>query len=340
MSDILWIFSRLGFRDVIDILLVATVLYALLMLIKGTQAIQLLRGVIILVFMAVLLSSILRPIAFSWLIGRAMTALLVAVPVIFQPELRRALERLGRAGGLIDRPMREAAANRAITQVARSCRLLAERRHGALIVLERNTGLQDYIDTGVEINAQVSSELLLTIFYPDTALHDGAVIIREDQVVAAAVVLPLHAETLPDRHLGTRHRAALGICEQTDAIAVVVSEQTGIISVAQNGRMVRYLDENRLRTILQRLYGSYSQFDFSAWLQERVLHKDVQETSAQSLPGDRTDGTPTGLAAKLRSQAQHRSGTAASALPDQVNTALFGEEGPANPDTESEDQGP
>jgi len=270
VSDILWVFSRLGFRDVIDILLVAVIFYALLQLIKGTQAIQLLRGVIIFIFLAVLLSSILRLTAFSWLIGNAIPALLVAIPVIFQPELRRALERLGRAGGLIDRPMREAAANRAITQVARACHKLADVRHGAIIVLERHTGLQDYVETGIQVDARVSSELLQTIFYPNTALHDGAVIIREDQIVAAAVVLPLSSSPLADRHLGTRHRAALGITEQTDAIAVIVSEETGTISVAHNGRMVRHLDENRLRSILQNLYRPYMQFDLSAWLHQRV----------------------------------------------------------------------
>ena len=270
MSEILWVVSRVRVSDVVDILLVATVLYLLLQLIKGTQAIQLLRGVIIFVFLAVLLGSLLRLTAFSWLIGNAVPALLVAIPVIFQPELRRALERLGRAGGLIDRPMREAAANRAIIQVARACRMLAEARHGAIVVLERNTGLEDYVDTGVRVNARVSSEMLLTIFYPNTALHDGAVILREDRIVAAAVLLPLSSSQVSDRHLGTRHRAALGISEQTDAIAVVVSEETGTISVAHNGRMVRHLDENRLRSILQKLYLTYPQVDLSSWLQQRV----------------------------------------------------------------------
>ncbi len=269
MEDILWVFSRFQFRDAVDILLVALIFYALLQLIRGTQAVQLLRGITILIFLTVLLSSVLRLTAFGWLLGQILPALLVAVPVIFQPELRRALERLGRAGGLIDRPMRDAVANRTITQVARACRLMSEARHGALIVLERNTGLQDYADTGVEINAEVTSELLRTIFFPNTALHDGAVIIREDLVVAAAALLPLGNPQAKDHHLGTRHRAALGITEQTDAIAVVVSEETGSISIAHNGRMVRHLDENRLRSILQRLYQPI-QFDLSTWLQQRV----------------------------------------------------------------------
>jgi len=269
VSDILWILSHLSLSGAVDILLVAAVFFAILRLFKGTQAIQLLRGVIIFVFLAVLLSSILPLTAFGWLMNSIIPALLVAIPVIFQPELRRALERLGRAGGLMDRPVREAAANRAITEVARACRVLSEARHGAIIVLERHTGLQDYAESGTRIDARVSSDLLLTIFYPNTALHDGAVIMREDQVLAAAVVLPLSSSSLADRRLGTRHRAALGITEQTDAIAVVVSEETGILSVAHNGRMVRRLDENRLRSILQGLYRPYLQLDWSSWLQPR-----------------------------------------------------------------------
>jgi diadenylate cyclase len=166
--------------------------------------------------------------------------------------------------------MREAAANRAIIQVARACRLLSEAGYGALIVLERNTGLEDYVDTGVRVDAQVSSEILLTIFFPSTALHDGAVIVREDRIIAAASLLPLSDSRVTDRHLGTRHRAALGISEQTDAIVVVVSEETGIISLAHNGRMVRHLDENRLRSILQKLYHSYTPLDLSSWLQQHV----------------------------------------------------------------------
>lgn len=281
MSDVLWVLSRFQVSDAIDIVLVAAIFYGLLQLVKGTQAIQLLRGVMILIFLTVLLSSILSLTAFSWLIANILPALLVAIPVIFQPELRRALERLGRAGGLIDRPMREAAAHRAITQAARACRMMSEARQGALIVFERNTGLQDYADTGVELNAEVSSELLQTIFFPNTALHDGAVIVREDQVVAAAALLPLGNPQAKDRHLGTRHRAAVGITEQTDAIAVVVSEETGIISVAHNGRMVRHLDENRLRSILQRLYQPY-RLDLSSWLQQRAPVQSETRSAEES----------------------------------------------------------
>ncbi len=270
MSDILWVLSRIRLGGIVDILIVAAIFFALLQVLKGTQAIQLLRGVIIFIFVAVMLSNVLRLTAFSWLIGNAIPALLVAIPVIFQPELRRALERLGRAGGIIDRPMREATVNRAITHVARACRLLSEARTGALIVLERGTGLQEYTETGVKLDAEVSAELLLTIFFPKTPLHDGAVIMMEDRIVAAGVVLPLSSNGLIDHQMGTRHRAALGITEQTDAIAVVVSEETGTLSVAHNGRMVRHLDEARLRNILQRLNRAYMQVDLPSWLQQYV----------------------------------------------------------------------
>ncbi|HOU23640.1 MAG TPA: diadenylate cyclase CdaA [Anaerolineae bacterium] len=285
MSDILWLITRMRPSDAVDILLVACIFFALLLLIRGTQAIQLLRGVIIFVALAILLSSVLRLTALSWLLKNAIPALLVSIPVIFQPELRRALERLGRAGNLIDRPMREAAANRTITQVARAGRMLSEAHQGALIILERTTGLQAYADSGVPIHAQVSSELLLTIFYPNTALHDGAVIIREDQIIAAAAVLPLSSGRLADRYLGTRHRAALGISEQSDAIAVVISEETGSISVAHNGRMVRHLDESRLRSILQRLYRPYtSQFDLGSWLHDH-RREEADQAGVKELRG-------------------------------------------------------
>ncbi len=285
MSDILWILSRLDFRDTVDILLVALVFYALLRLFEGTQAIQLLRGVIIVIFLTALLSNVLPFTAFSWLINSIIPALFVAVPVIFQPELRRALGRLGQAGGLMmDRPMREAAANRAITEVARACRMLSGARHGAIIVLERQTGLQDYAESGIRIDARVSSDLLLTVFYPNTPLHDGAVIMREDHILSAAVVLPLSGRSLADRHLGTRHRAALGITEQTDAIAVVVSEETGIVSVAHNGRIVRHLDESRLRSILQRLYRPYVQLDWTSWLPQRERPRPKAKSTGEQQP--------------------------------------------------------
>jgi diadenylate cyclase len=251
LSDILWVFTRLDLLSVIDILLVALILYVVLRLMQGTQAVQLLRGMIIVVLLTILITSVLNLTAFSWLIRNSLSALLVAVPVIFQPELRRALERVGRAGFLMNR--QESTSDRVIEEISQACQRLAERRHGALIVLERETGLQEYVDSGTRVGGEVSAELLLTIFFPNTALHDGAVIICEDEIVAAACVLPL-ASDMPDRQLGLRHRAAVGVTEETDAISIVVSEETGVISIAHNARMIRRLDVKRLGNILQAFY--------------------------------------------------------------------------------------
>lgn len=253
MADILWIFSRLTPLDVVDILLVALVFYGVLLLMRGTQAVALLRGVVVLLLSAFLVSNIFRLTAFNWLIRGILPALVVAIPVVLQPELRRVLERLGRPAGLVSWGGREVATERTLEAVAVAARWLAERRYGALIVIERDTGLQEFVDRGVVVDAAVSPELLLTIFFPKTALHDGAAIIRGDRLVAAGCVLPLSESMVIDSHLGTRHRAALGVTEQTDAITVVVSEETGIISIAYNGRMVRRLDDRRLKKILQAL---------------------------------------------------------------------------------------
>ncbi len=255
MANVFWVLSNLDLLDVLDILLVALIIYIVLLLVRGTQAIQLLRGVILLALVVGIIGSLAGLTAFNWLIRAGGQFLAVVVAIVLQPELRRALERLGRAGGLALAGGREAEVGQVVSAVVSSCRRLSERRHGALIVLERDTGLQDYVETGVEIDSLVDDALLQTIFYPSTALHDGAVIIRSNRIVAAATVLPLAEMIVSDGHLGTRHRAALGITEQTDAIAVVVSEETGTISVARNGRMVRYLDERRLSTLLHALLG-------------------------------------------------------------------------------------
>jgi len=253
VTEIQWILSRLTPTDVLDILIVALIFYGVLLLMRGTQAVALLRGVMVLLLSAFLVSSIFRLTAFNWLIRGLLPALAVAIPVILQPELRRVLERLGRPTGLVSWSTREATAEQTVDAVATATRYLAERRHGALIVLERETGLQQYVDRGVRVDALVTPELLLTIFFPNTALHDGAAIIHGDRLVAAGCVLPLTESMVIDSRLGTRHRAALGVTEQTDAITVVVSEETGIISIAYNGRMVRHLDERRLKKILQAL---------------------------------------------------------------------------------------
>jgi len=266
VPDILRVFSRFDLIALLDVFLVALVFYFLLFLLRETQAVPLLRGIIILVLLVGLLSVVRELRAFNWLVRSAIPALLVSIPVIFQPELRRALERLGRTGTLLASSTRERDMGEVIEGIAVACQALSERRHGALIVLERETGLGEYIDTGIGMDAAVTAELLETIFYPNTSLHDGAVIIRGRRIVAAACVLPLAEDLAGERYLGTRHRAALGATVGTDAVAVVVSEESGIISIAHNGRMIRRLDASRLQNILGAFYEPLLRTHWPRWL--------------------------------------------------------------------------
>lgn len=238
--------------SLVDVLLVALIFYGVLRMFQGTQAVSLLRGILVVVLVASLAAS--RLTAFNWLVRNSLPMILVAIPVIFQPELRRALERLGRTGNIIGRGSRETAVQQVIFEIVLAVETLARERTGALIVIEGGTGLEEHMESGERIDAKVSARLLTTIFFPGASLHDGAVIVRGDQLVAAGCVLPLTARTLADSSLGTRHRAAAGITEQNDALALVVSEETGIISVARNGRLVRRFDSQRLRRVLENFY--------------------------------------------------------------------------------------
>lgn len=255
------LFQRLDWLSLLDILLVAGVIFAALTLARGTQAVLLLRGVIVLVIGIALLSSFLRLSAFSWLLRNTLPTLVFAVPVIFAPELRRALERLGRASALFNFSARDPEILPVIEAVAGAAEKLSGQRAGGLIVIERETGLKEYIDTGVPLDAIVSVELLVQIFHVNTPLHDGAVILRGDRVAAAGCVLPLSTEAGLDKQMGLRHRAALGVSEACDAVAVVVSEETGTISITHNGRIIRRLDGHRLKNILVAFYRPRS----SAW---------------------------------------------------------------------------
>ncbi len=272
MPDFLWFLSRLDFLSVLDIALVTVLFYGVLVSIQGTRAVQLIWGVVLLV-LAILISNLLQLTALSWLFKSMVPALFLAIVVIFQPEVRRVLERLGRTGELFNRPWSALPAqrvNRMVDAIVQACGLLAERRRGALIVLERNTGLQDYVDTGVEIDGLVTAQALLTIFTPETPLHDRASIIRGDRIAAAGCVLPLSENPLPDPLLGTRHRAAIGITEEGDAVSVVVSEETGIISLVKDGRMVRNMDAVKLKKALLLLYKPAAEPNLSSWLKKPV----------------------------------------------------------------------
>jgi diadenylate cyclase len=236
--------------DILDILLVTLVIYGVFVLIRGTRAVQVLRGFIVLALGFWLLARYVELPAFASLVGNAtFPFLLLSIPVIFQPEIRRALEQLGRTGSVL-RYFQRQEVDPVILAVKDACLRLSQRRHGALIVFERDTGLQEYIDTGILLDAEASPELLLTIFNKHTELHDGAVIVRGKRLAAAACVMPLSTSSLSDRQMGLRHRAALGISEVSDAVALVVSEETGQVSLAHNGRIIRRQDPARLDEIL------------------------------------------------------------------------------------------
>jgi diadenylate cyclase len=260
LNDLFFIFQRLNWFSVIDIVLVTLIFFSLLYLVRDTQAMVLLRGAIFLVVLLALLTTLVDLPAFSWLIRTTLPALLLAIPVIFAPEIRRALERIGRAGTFIPSNSRKEDQEllAAIQAIVSASARLSSRQHGALIILQRLDSLDEYVRTGVVLEARLTPELLLQVFYPNTPLHDGAVIVNGMRVVAAACVMPLSASGIlarsPERQMGLRHRAALGISEASDAIAVVVSEQTGSISIAHAGRMIRRLDPDRLENILSAFY--------------------------------------------------------------------------------------
>lgn len=277
LGELLFLFSRLDAVGVIDILLVTLVIYSLLRLVRGTQAVVLLRGIMFLFLAIALLTAVLRLRAFSWLLRNTLPALLISIPFIFAPEIRRALERLGRAGTTFSFAARAADVQSVIDAIAAAAQRLAERRHGGLIVIERQVGLKDYADTGVALDAAISAELLLQTFYPNTPLHDGAVILKGDRLAAAACVMPLASgSAITDRQMGLRHRAALGITEVSDAVAVVVSEETGIISVAHNGRMIRRLDAPRLKHILGAFYRPRGSGGFTDRLRRRFTRQTAE----------------------------------------------------------------
>ena len=261
--------AQLDWRSVVDIAIVAAIVYWLLTLIKGTTAVMLVRGIVGLLLVGTVLSNLLHLTVLSWLLRNSLPALIVAIPILFQPELRRALEQVGRAGGFLPHPPTLTNSAHVVDVVAVAARRLSERRWGALLVLERETGLGEYAQTGVEIDGTLSVELVLNIFFPNSPLHDGAVIVRGNRVVAAGCVLPLADVHTSSVHYGTRHRAALGITEQTDAITVVVSEETGRISLANNGRLVANLDEGKLRKVLGILYRPHVGEQLPAWIRGR-----------------------------------------------------------------------
>ncbi len=260
IENLAFVFERMDPFAILDVILVTAIFFIILRWLRDTQALVMLRGVLLVIALISLLTSLEVLPAFSWLMRTTLPALLFVIPVIFAPEIRRALERLGRAGAILNggRGAASVEIQDAISAVVSATARLSDRRHGALIVLQRNDNLEEYISSGVRMDSDVSAELLLQIFYPNTPLHDGAVILVGSRLASASSVLPLSASGVlsksPERQMGLRHRAALGISEVSDAVAVVVSEETGSISVVNAGRMIRRLDPERLENILRALY--------------------------------------------------------------------------------------
>lgn len=251
MIQLQGLLSTITFLDVIDIVVVAYFLYRLFLMLKNTRAATLGKGLMVLIGFT-LICRWLNLHVISWLLEKSMTVIMVALPVVFQPELRRALEQIGR-GKLFHKgsELDEQELEEMLDSVAHATKVMSKNKVGALMVFERATGLAERIETGVPIDGLVSSGLLQNIFVKDTPLHDGAVVIRGNRVVAACCLLPLTENRNLSQELGTRHRAAIGMSEQSDAMILVVSEETGTISIARNGELMRYLTVDDVKEILR-----------------------------------------------------------------------------------------
>lgn len=267
-----WIAQITGYTPVniifslIDVLLVWFVIYKLLTLIRGTKAVQLLKGLFVIII-ARIITNIFGLDTLGWMIQEVIKYGFLAIIIIFTPEIRRALEQLGR-GKIIQRSTSqlEDEQNRLVEAMKKAVTYMAKRRIGALISIESETGLNEYIETGIKLNSEISSELLINIFIPNTPLHDGAVIIQKDKIAAAACYLPLSESTFISKELGTRHRAALGLSEVTDAITIIVSEETGAISLAKSGNLYRHLTIEEFETQLRTMwFGPKQEQDTSKW---------------------------------------------------------------------------
>ena len=239
------------FRDTVDILLVTAGIYWLLLLIQGTRAIQILVGLIVLIALS-LASELFQLAALGMILERFIGSAVLIIVILFQNDIRCALARVGRGFFPSFSAQRE---TQVVEEIVRTAGALSQRRHGALIVLERESNLGDLIEAGVPVDAQISKELLTSIFQPSSPMHDGAVVIQEGRVSSAGCILPLTLRTDLPEGLGTRHRAAVGITEETDALVVVVSEETAKISVVLGGQMLRELDAPRLRVVLREILG-------------------------------------------------------------------------------------
>ena len=248
------VFTSIGIADVIDIAIVAFLVYKLMDFIERTGTGTLVKGLLILVA-AFFISDLVHLNTLHWILKSLAAVGIIALVVVFQPEIRRALEYFGTRNLMMGRRVTSSRAQEIIKEYIAAILDMSKTRTGALIVIERDVALNDRVNTGTVIDADISAQLIGNIFYKGSPLHDGAVIVRGDRLYAAGCVLPLTEKTSLDKSLGTRHRAAIGITENSDAIAIIVSEETGVISMAENGKIVRYMDAKYLEKVLSDIYS-------------------------------------------------------------------------------------
>lgn len=264
------LFEHPDWHNIVDVAILAVLIYNVIKLVIHTRSNSLFKGIAVVLMMA-WLSGMLRFNAVSWLLNQVISMGLLVIIILFQPEFRRGLDQIGRSKimrrmfGVSAMRKETEQVERPVTEIVHAMNDMARKRIGALIVIERLTGLGDVIESGTRVDAEISAPLIENIFEPNTPLHDGAMIIRNRRIIAAACILPLSEDPSISRDLGTRHRAAIGITEATDAVSLIVSEETGIISMAREGRLTRHLDTRSLNILLTELFtperGMYSWFD-------------------------------------------------------------------------------
>lgn len=251
MDRLISYIQSIRINDIVDILLVAFLIYKFVIFVRETRAEQLLKGIIVL-FVLTFIANFFNMYTTKWILDLVLVYGVLAIIIVFQPELRRALEQLGRSNFLSKslKQVQDEEIKEYTKEITSAMASLARQKIGALVVIEKTTGLNEFVESGTKLNADISFELLINIFIPNTPLHDGAVIIRKGKILSASSFLPLTENKNLSKEFGTRHRAAIGVTERSDCLAIIVSEETGNISVAENGLIKRYLDEDTLEEIL------------------------------------------------------------------------------------------
>ena len=282
-AQIVNLFSNLfvhpDWRNILDIVILTLLIYNLLKLVSHTRANSLFKGIVFIMILS-FISDVLEINALNWLLQQIIGVGVIVICIVFQPELRRVLEQLGRskfARRLFGSPKRQRNNQMElhVSEIVKALNDMSRKKIGALIVIERSTKLGDVIESGTVVDAEISSQLIENIFEPNTPLHDGAVIIRDERIVAAACILPLSDDLSISRELGTRHRAAIGITETTDAVSLMVSEETGVISMARDGRLTRYLETKSLNILLTELFTPDR--TLSSWISQPSGKERVHE---------------------------------------------------------------